>query len=159
MNTDAHDKAGFYTISAIARLLNVHQQTLRLYEKRNLVSPSRTKGNTRLYSAQDLDRIRFIVRLTDEMGVNLNGVEIILNLRDSIERMQDERIKIEKLLIDLLRVAWSMDHERVANSIMPASIAELVRYHDISYSSENDQIDILEIERNDPSSATEEAPQ
>lgn len=141
------EKSGYYTISAIARLLNVHQQTLRLYEKRNLVAPSRTKGNTRLYSDRDLDRIRLIVRLTEEMGVNLNGVEIILNLRDTIERMQEERTKIESLLLELLKVAWSMDKDRISNAVMPAAIAELVRYHDSVERPPRDEISSVVIER------------
>jgi MerR family transcriptional regulator/heat shock protein HspR len=80
----------YYMISVVARRFEVHPQTLRLYEREGLVKPSRTQGNTRLYSEDDVERLAFILSLTRELGVNLAGVEIIVNLRQKIETMQQE---------------------------------------------------------------------
>src|SRR3979490_1469164 len=80
----------YYMISAVAQKYNIHAQTLRLYEREGLLKPSRTEGNTRLYSEEDLEQLEVILSLTREMGVNLAGVEIILNMRRKIEAMQHE---------------------------------------------------------------------
>ena len=77
-------------ISAVAQKYNIHPQTLRLYEREGLLKPSRTEGNTRLYSEEDLEQLETILSLTRDLGVNLAGVEIILNMRRKIERMQRE---------------------------------------------------------------------
>ena len=79
-----------YMISAVAQKYSIHPQTLRLYEREGLLKPSRTEGNTRLYSDDDLERLETILSLTRDLGVNLAGVEIILNMRRKIERMQHE---------------------------------------------------------------------
>ncbi len=86
----AHKDKAYYMISVVARRFEVHPQTLRLYEREGLVQPSRTQGNTRLYSEADLERLSFILNLTRDLGVNLAGVEIIMNLRGRIETMQQE---------------------------------------------------------------------
>ena len=75
-------------ISAVAAKYNIHPQTLRLYEREGLLKPSRTDGNTRLYSDDDLQELETILALTRDLGVNLAGVEIILNMRRKMERMQ-----------------------------------------------------------------------
>jgi MerR family transcriptional regulator/heat shock protein HspR len=80
-------KAG-YMISAVAELHHVHPQTLRLYERVGLLKPSRSEGNTRLYTEADLERLEVILTLTREMGVNLAGIEIILNMREKMAEMQ-----------------------------------------------------------------------
>src|SRR5205823_4506007 len=80
----------FYMISAVAQKYNIHPQTLRLYEREGLLKPSRTEGNTRLYSEEDLEQLETILSLTRDLGVNLAGVEIILNMRRKIEQMQHE---------------------------------------------------------------------
>ncbi|MDE2666349.1 MAG: helix-turn-helix transcriptional regulator [Acidobacteriota bacterium] len=79
-----------YTISNVAAAYDIHPQTLRLYEKHGLLKPSRSQGNTRLYSERDLHRLELILNLTRELGVNLAGVEIILNMRAKMEKMQQE---------------------------------------------------------------------
>src|SRR4029453_1162596 len=76
--------------SAVSQKYDIPPQTLRLYEREGLVTPSRTQGNTRLYSEDDLERLSFILNLTRDLGVNLAGVEIIMNLRSRIETMQAE---------------------------------------------------------------------
>lgn len=70
-----------YTIGVAAQLAGLHEQSLRMYERRGLVTPRRSKGNIRLYSADDIDQIRFIRRLVDDLGVNLAGVEVIIQMR------------------------------------------------------------------------------
>jgi MerR family transcriptional regulator, heat shock protein HspR len=79
-----------YTISAVAEIYEVHPQTLRLYEREGLLKPSRSEGNTRLYTDPDLERLDVILSLTRELGVNLAGVEIILNMREKMDAMQKE---------------------------------------------------------------------
>jgi len=79
-----------YTISAVAELYDIHPQTLRLYEREGLLKPSRSDGNTRLYSDADLERLEIILALTRDLGVNLAGVEIILNMREKMDAMQRE---------------------------------------------------------------------
>jgi MerR family transcriptional regulator, heat shock protein HspR len=82
-------KAG-YMISAVAELYQLHPQTLRLYERVGLLKPSRSQGNTRLYTDSDLERLEVILNLTRELGVNLAGIEIILNMRDKMFEMQSQ---------------------------------------------------------------------
>jgi MerR family transcriptional regulator, heat shock protein HspR len=78
-----------FVISVAARLVGVHEQTLRYYERAGLVEPARSKGRIRLYSLYDLERVRQIRRLTDEMGVNLAGVEVIMRLTDHIRELEN----------------------------------------------------------------------
>jgi MerR family transcriptional regulator/heat shock protein HspR len=78
-----------FMISVVAELLDIHQQTLRLYEREGLVIPQRTAGNTRLYSQEDIDKLRCVLRLTRELGVNLAGVEVILSMRAKMAHMQE----------------------------------------------------------------------
>ena len=84
------DKVKTYTISVVAKLYDVHPQTLRLYEREGLIKPSRSQGNTRLFTDEDLERLEVILSLTRELGVNLAGVEIILNMRAKMDAMQKE---------------------------------------------------------------------
>jgi MerR family transcriptional regulator/heat shock protein HspR len=80
----------YYMISVVAKSYGLHPQTLRLYEREGLLKPSRTEGNTRLYSEDDLRQLEVILNLTRDLGVNLAGVEIILNMRRKMEQMQAE---------------------------------------------------------------------
>src|SRR5712675_393136 len=79
-----------YTISVVAEQYGIHPQTLRLYEREGLLKPSRSEGNTRLYTDDDLERLEVILHLTRDLGVNLAGVEIILNMRAKMEAMQTQ---------------------------------------------------------------------
>src|SRR3954447_26785647 len=81
---------GRYTISIAAELVNVHQQTLRHYERLGLIEPLRGKGEIRYYSPDEIERIEQVRRVVDDLGVNLAGVEVILNMRDQLERMRLE---------------------------------------------------------------------
>ena len=79
-----------YLISIVAKILDIHPQTLRQYERENLITPSRSNGRIRLYSQRDIDRIKLILRLTRELGVNLAGVDIILRLKENVDEMENE---------------------------------------------------------------------
>ncbi len=89
-----------YMISAVAEQYQIHPQTLRLYEREGLLAPSRSDGNTRLYTDEDLERLEVILKLTRELGVNLAGVEIILNMREKMGAMQRQ---IEEFVSQLNR--------------------------------------------------------
>ena len=79
-----------YMISVVAETYDIHPQTLRLYEREGLLKPSRSEGNTRLYTQEDLERLELILNLTRDLGVNLAGVDVILNMRQRLEEMQRE---------------------------------------------------------------------
>lgn len=83
-------KAKGYTISVVSETYDIHAQTLRLYEREGLLTPSRSEGNTRFYTDQDLERLELILKLTRDLGVNLAGVGIILNMREKMDEMQRE---------------------------------------------------------------------
>ena len=100
-----------YMISAVAEQYEIHPQTLRLYEREGLLKPSRSDGNTRLYTEEDLERLEVILHLTRDLGVNLAGVEIILNMREKMGEMQAQ---IQEFVATLNR-------ELVARSARPAA--------------------------------------
>ena len=81
-------KKAFYSISAVAKMFSVHQQTIRLYEKQGLLNPKRSVGNTRLFAEEDVDRLEEIIYLTHQLRINIAGVEMILKLKKQIEKMQ-----------------------------------------------------------------------
>ncbi len=89
MNTKKGPKK-FYHISAVSQMYDIHPQTLRLYEREGLLKPSRSDGNTRLYSEDDLKQLEFILNLTRDLGVNLAGVEVIMNMRHKMEQIEFE---------------------------------------------------------------------
>ena len=97
MNTNAYNEP-VYLISAVAEILNIHPQTLRQYEREGLIKPSRTNGKIRLYSQKDIDHIKYVLTLTRELGINLAGVDLILQLNKKIEKLEDE-VKTCKLKI------------------------------------------------------------
>ena len=84
------DARPYYHISSVAKMYNIHPQTLRLYEREGLLAPSRSQGNTRLYSSEDLRRLEIILNLIRDLGVNLAGVEVVLNMREKIEQIEAE---------------------------------------------------------------------
>ena len=108
-----------YMISAVAERYEIHPQTLRLYEREGLLAPSRSEGNTRLYTDDDLERLEVILKLTRELGVNLAGVEIILNMREKMEAMQRQ---IESFVANLnqeFENQASHAREEESNSLIP----------------------------------------
>ncbi|UCE21419.1 MAG: MerR family transcriptional regulator [Candidatus Aminicenantes bacterium] len=80
----------YYHISSVSKMFNIHPQTLRLYEREGLLRPSRSEGNTRCYTDEDLRRLELILNLTRELGVNLAGVEVVINMREKIEQIEEE---------------------------------------------------------------------
>jgi len=90
------DEQPRYVISIAAQILGVHPQTLRLYEREGLVEPQRSGGKIRLYSERDIDRVRFIMRLTTDLGVNLAGAEAIMNMRERMLRMHQEMDQLRR---------------------------------------------------------------
>jgi len=128
---DKKEKKGpknFYHISSVSRMFNIHPQTLRLYEREGLLSPSRSEGNTRLYTEEDLKQLRIIINLTRELGVNLAGVEAILNMRKRIEQIEAE----VNMLLDYIKKEFfeGREHEFEAKRkglvrISPAKIVKI----------------------------------
>jgi MerR family transcriptional regulator/heat shock protein HspR len=96
------DERPRYMISVAAELVGMHPQTLRMYEQKGLVRPKRTAGNTRLYSEADLERLRLIQRLTTELGLNLAGVEAVLDLEEQLQRMHDRMERLERQMRDAI---------------------------------------------------------
>lgn len=97
-----------YLISVVAKVLSIHPQTLRQYEREGLIEPSRTDGKIRLYSQRDIDRIKLILRLTRDMGINLAGVDVILKLKNQLHKFEN--------LIDELRLELSKQQDKEAAS-------------------------------------------
>ncbi len=118
-------KKPLYMISVVAEMFNVHPQTLRTYEREGLIRPARTQGNTRLYSQEDLERIGLILRLTNELGINLAGVEVILNMR---ERMEQTRREMADAFEAVLRVVGDeLLHRRQSPGLVPVGRRGLSR--------------------------------
>jgi len=118
-------------ISVVADRYAIHPQTLRLYEREGLLKPSRTEGNTRLYSQEDLERLETILSLTRDLGVNLAGVEIILNMREKMDRMQREVDEFMNYVKHELARGLGDWEERLGTALVKSSPADLVRTVDI----------------------------
>jgi len=117
-----------YMISAVAEQYEIHPQTLRLYEREGLLTPSRSEGNTRLYTDEDLERLEIILKLTRELGVNLAGVEIILNMREKMEAMQGQMEGFVRTLNQELSRRAADRPVESNNSLMPViEIGSLAR--------------------------------
>ena len=108
-----------YTISVVAERYDVHQQTLRLYEREGLLKPSRSKGNTRLYTEEDIARLEMILSLTRDMGVNLAGVSIILDLRERMAEMQQEFERFLAALREHLASQLNDRDDRFRHALVP----------------------------------------
>jgi MerR family transcriptional regulator/heat shock protein HspR len=117
----------YYMISAVAQKYNIHPQTLRLYEREGLLKPSRTEGNTRLYSEEDLEQLETILSLTRDLGVNLAGVEIILNMRRKIEAMQHEVNEFMDYVKRELSRGIGDWEQRLSTALVKSSPTDLVR--------------------------------
>jgi len=118
----------YFMISAVSQKYDIHPQTLRLYEREGLLKPSRTEGNTRLYSEEDLEQLETILTLTRDLGVNLAGVEIILNLRRKIDLMQTE---VNQFMDYVKReMARGIDdwEQRLGTAMVKSAPTDLVRH-------------------------------
>src|ERR1700712_3135252 len=114
--TRSKNKAA-YMISAVAEQFEIHPQTLRLYEREGLLAPSRSEGNTRLYTDDDLVRLEIILKLTRELGVNLAGVEIILNMREKMSEMQKQiEVFVSSLNIEITQLTRPHKPEQMGSS-------------------------------------------
>ena len=113
-------------ISAVAEQYQLHPQTLRLYEREGLLLPSRSDGNTRLYTDSDLERLEVILKLTRDLGVNLAGVEIILNMRRKMERMQGEVNEFMEYVKHELARGLGDWEQRLNTALVPTTTGELV---------------------------------
>ena len=118
-------KAG-YMISAVAELYKLHPQTLRLYERVGLLKPSRSQGNTRLYTDSDLERLDVILTLARDMGVNLAGIEIILNMREKMIEMEQQMGEFAQVVQQELS-RMSRTGEKVPNTAIVRSTPRVVR--------------------------------
>ena len=108
-----------YMISAVAELYQLHPQTLRLYERQGLLKPSRSEGNTRLYTPEDLERLEVILTLTREMGVNLAGIEVILNMREKMLQMEQQMETFVRMMQEeMARGMTSMQEGAPRNAIV-----------------------------------------
>jgi len=113
-----------YMISSVAESYQIHPQTLRLYERLGLLKPSRSDGNTRLYTGDDLQRLEIILTLTRELGVNLAGVEVILHMREKMGKLQEQ---VEEM-IDFVRDQISQDLAgSMRNALVPVPAAKIMR--------------------------------
>ncbi len=118
----------YYMISVVSKVYGIHPQTLRLYEREGLLKPSRTEGNTRLYSEEDLRQLEVILNLTRDLGVNLAGVEIVLNLRRRMEQMQQEvNDFVAWVRQELARAAQDGWQERLQQALVKLPPTPLVR--------------------------------
>ena len=127
-------KKGYFSISAVAKMFSVHQQTVRLYEKQGLITPKRSTGNTRLFSEEDIDRLEEVIYLTHEMGINLAGVEMILRLKKQIKKMQSEMNK----LFNSTQEELDQESEK-SKEVIRASSQQLLRLKNQSPTSKSEQ--------------------
>ena len=124
---DKKDRKNYHHISNVARMYNVHPQTLRLYEREGLLSPSRSEGNTRLYTDEDLKQLEIILSLTRDLGVNLAGVEVIINMRKKMEIME---IQVNELFEYIKKNFFEDKEEEFENqkkSMIKISPAKIMR--------------------------------
>ncbi len=121
-------RKAYYTIGVVAKMYNIHPQTLRLYEREGLLKPSRTEGNTRLYTDEDLERLEFILFLTRELGVNLAGVDIILNLKEQMEEMQKQ---IDQLMEFIQTELSKLQEEAYQKAIVKVPKTKVMKVEEI----------------------------
>ena len=118
----------YFMISAVAQKYQIHPQTLRLYEREGLLKPSRTEGNTRLYSESDLEQLETILTLTRDLGVNLAGVEVILNMRRKIQLMQGEVNEFMEYVKRELARGIDDWEQRLSTALVKSAPTDLVRH-------------------------------
>lgn len=122
------DKGRYYMISVVAKAYGIHPQTLRLYEREGLLKPSRTEGNTRLYSDEDLRQLEVILNLSRDLGVNLAGIEIVLNMRHKMEQMQAEFAEfLRQLKEELARSRGEGLQEKIDQALVKLPPTQIVR--------------------------------
>lgn len=118
---------GAYMISSVAEQYAIHPQTLRLYEREGLLKPSRSEGNTRLYTEEDLARLETILNLTRDLGVNLAGVEIVLNMRERMDEMEREMQAFVEMVRSEMLGRSAEAQERIQNALVRIAPPHLTR--------------------------------
>ncbi|MCI0422586.1 MAG: helix-turn-helix transcriptional regulator [Acidobacteria bacterium] len=118
-----------HRISSVATTYNIHPQTLRLYERHGLLKPSRSQGNTRLYTDEDLERLEVILNLTRDLGVNLAGVEIILNMRAKMEEMESEIRDFMKYVQSQFGVQSGVSPVKKENALVRTTPPRIMRFN------------------------------
>jgi len=122
---------GYFSISVVAKTFGIHPQTLRMYEREGLLTPSRTDGNTRLYDQNDVDRLESILNLTRDFGVNLAGVDIILKMREQMEKMQTDVNELLKAFRQVLVETLEDGEITYKNSLVKVSpMTKVIRLDD-----------------------------
>jgi MerR family transcriptional regulator/heat shock protein HspR len=148
----------YYMISAVAQKYNIHPQTLRLYEREGLLKPSRTEGNTRLYSDEDLEQLETILSLTRDLGVNLAGVEIILNMRRRIEQMQLEVNEFMQYVKREMVKGLGDWEQRLSTALVKSSPSGLVRADPRQESTRHESKDLKDVKHGEPAEHAATAP-
>jgi len=125
----AKQKRALYMISVVADMFKIHPQTLRAYEREGLLRPARTDGNTRLYSEEDLERIELILRLTKDLGINLAGVEVILNMRERMDEMQQRMNEMFQEMLRRMEIEFKHleQEQQNAEGLVPVGRKGIVR--------------------------------
>lgn len=127
MNPTDNREKPLFMISVVAEMLDIHPQTLRLYEREGLVVPKRTDGNTRLYSQDDIDKLRRVLSLTRELGVNLAGVEVILSMRERMGQMQEAMEQLVQYIQQLeIQLKVSERNPQISNALVKVTHQDLL---------------------------------
>ena len=124
---DAKEPKRYYHISSVAKMYDIHPQTLRLYEREGLLKPSRSEGNTRMYSAEDLKRLEVILNLIRDLGINLAGVEVVLNMRQKLEEIEGEVNQFLELVRKEFFEGKDGEFEARRNALVRVSPARIVK--------------------------------
>ena len=147
LNNKLKKKQAYFSISAVAKMFSVHQQTIRLYEKEGFITPKRSDGNTRMFSEDDVDRLEEVIHLTHQLGINLAGVEMILKLQKKIKVMQKDMNKI------FTNAQSELTHETdVRKSIIQTQTKQLLKIKktvDVVSSKNNNDDDQMNQSKND----------
>ncbi len=126
-------KEPVYMIGAVSRMFNIHPQTLRLYEREGLLTPSRTEGKTRLYSQEDIEKLEFILFLTRELGVNLAGVDAILRMKEQMEQMQKQIEYLLEFIQEEIKRRYAEDIEAQQNALVRIPKVEITKLEEYMY--------------------------
>ncbi|MDY6820560.1 MAG: helix-turn-helix transcriptional regulator [Deferribacterota bacterium] len=116
-----------YSISVVAEMLDLHPQTIRQYERLGLVKPKRTEGNTRLYSDSDIERLKLILTLTRDLGVNIAGVEIIIDMREQIIDLQEKLNKLVHYIKENYTASSTDNIDKECTSIVPINKKGIIK--------------------------------
>ncbi|RMA96083.1 heat shock protein transcriptional repressor HspR [Hydrogenothermus marinus] len=126
-------KEPLYMIGAVSRMFNIHPQTLRLYEREGLLTPSRTEGKTRLYSQEDIEKLEFILFLTRELGINLAGVDAILRMREQMQQMQQQIEYLLNYIQEDIKRRYAEDLQEQEQALVRMPKIQIMKVEDYMY--------------------------